>query len=159
MTSPPSEPSRPGFFRLGVADFLFAFFALAILQRAAFGMVDDPGLGWQLRIPDAMLEQGGFLYSDPFGRNTQGEPWVPYGFLGSTALRLAWGWGGLDGLAMLTALVVAFVVRCLYRMMVSDGVPPVQAVVWAFLAALGISSAWVARPHLFTLLFLLVTAC
>src|SRR5947209_6046630 len=97
MTSPPSEPSRPGFFRLGVADFLFGFFALAILQRAAFGMVDDPGLGWQLRIPDAMLEKGGFVYTDPFGRPTQGEPWTPYGFLGSTALRLAWGWGGSAG--------------------------------------------------------------
>src|SRR5262245_32614112 len=145
-------------FRIGAADLVFLFFALAILQRASSGIVDDPGLGWQIRIPDAMVEAGGFLYSDPFGAPSRGEPWTPWGFLGSALLRFAEGWGGLDGVAMLTALTVAFALRCLYRMMVNDGVPPVQAVVWTLLAALGVSSAWVARPNVFTLVFTLATA-
>src|SRR3954471_11854543 len=108
MTADPRPPARRSLFRVGVADVVFVFFALAILQRAGTGIVDDPGLGWHLRIADAMAEQGGFLRSDPFGLPTQGEPWVPFGFLGSAALRLAYGWGGLDGLAMLVAVTVAF---------------------------------------------------
>src|SRR4051812_18637059 len=115
-----NAPVRRNPFRIGVADFVFLFFALAILQRASSGIVDDPGLGWQLRIPDAMADQGGFLHTDPFGGPTHGEPWMPYGFLGSALLRFADGWGGLDGLAMLTALTVAFALRRLYRMMVND---------------------------------------
>ena len=158
MTAEVSPPARRSLFRVGVADVLFVFFALAILQRAGTGIVDDPGLGWHIRIADAMAEQGGFLHSDPFGLTTRGEPWVPFGFLGSVTLRLADGWGGLDALAMLVALTVAFGLRCLYRMMLTDGVPPVQAVAWTFLAALGVSTAWVARPNVFTLLFFLVTA-
>ncbi|HKB05674.1 MAG TPA: hypothetical protein VKD90_25870 [Gemmataceae bacterium] len=158
MTAEVSPPARRSFLRVGVADFVFVFFALAILQRAGSGIVDDPGLGWHIRIADAMTEKGGFLDSDPFGQPTRGEPWVPFGFLGSAALRLADGWGGLDALAMLAALTIAFTLRCLYRMMVTDGVPPVQAVAWTFLAALGVSTAWVARPNVFTLLFFLVTA-
>jgi hypothetical protein len=158
MTAEVSPPARRSFLRVGVADFVFVFFALAILQRAGSGIVDDPGLGWHIRIADAMAEKGGFLDADPFGQPTQGEPWVPFGFLGSAALRLADGWGGLDALAMLVALTIAFTLRCLYRMMVTDGVPPVQAVAWTFLAALGVSTAWVARPNVFTLLFFLVTA-
>src|SRR5215217_7117778 len=98
-----NTPGRRSPFRIGVADFMFLFFALAILQRASSGIVDDPGLGWHIRIPDAMAESGGFLHTDPFGQTTRGEPWVPWGFLGSAAFRLADGWGGLDGLAMLTA--------------------------------------------------------
>ena len=158
MGSEPSQPVAPGFFRFGVADFVFVFFALSILQRAGGGMVDDPGLGWQIRIPDAMIEHGGFVYTDPFGGPTQGEPWVPYGFLGSSLYRLADEWSGLDGIAALTAFTLALLLRCLYRMLVTDGVPTVQALLWTFLAALGISSAWVARPNVFTLLFTLVTA-
>jgi hypothetical protein len=34
----------------------------------------------------------------------------------------------------------------------------VQAAAWTYLAALGVSTAWVARPNVFTLLFFLVTA-
>ena len=120
----PPTPTRRSPFRIGGADLVFLVFALAILQRAGSGMVDDPGLGWQLRIPDAMAEHGGFLHTDPFGGPTHGEPWMPYGFLGSALLRFADGWGGLDAIAMLTALTVAFALRCLYRMMVNDGVPP-----------------------------------
>jgi hypothetical protein len=158
MSAGATAPVSRSPFRIGVADFVFLFFALAILQRSSTGIVDDPGLGWQIRIPDAMAEQGGFLYSDPFGGPTNGQPWMPYGFLGSGLLRIADGWGGLDGLAVLTALTVAFCLRCLYRMMVNDGVPPLQAVCWTLLAALGVSSAWVARPNLFTLVFTLATA-
>jgi hypothetical protein len=157
MTVEDKPPCRRSFFRIGVADFVFVFFALAILQRAGTGMLDDPGLGWHVRIPDAMAEQGGFLSTDPFGGPTQGQPWMPFGFLGSSAFHVAERWGGLDGIAMLTALTLAFTLRCLYRMMVVDGVPAVQAIGWTFLAALGISAAWVARPNLFTLLFMLVT--
>jgi hypothetical protein len=158
MTAEEYTPKRRSPFWPGAADFVFLFFALAILQRAGTGMVDDPGLGWQIRIPDAMIEQGGFLDSDPFGATTQGQSWTTWGFLGSSLLRLGFEWGGLDGVAMVTALTIAFALRCLYRMMVTDGVPPLQAVVWTFLAALGVSSAWVARPNVFTLFFLLVTA-
>src|SRR5262245_6615330 len=158
MTAEVSPRTRRSLLRIGSADFVFAFFALAILQRAGTGMVDDPGLGWQVRIADAMVERGGFVYSDPFGDTTYGDPWIPWGFLGSALFRFAYGWGGLDGIAVVTALTIAFALRCLYRMLVNDGVPAVQAVVWTFLAALALSSAWVARPNVFTLLFLLVTA-
>src|SRR5688572_14164131 len=134
MASEPSPPARASFFRFGAADVLFVFFALGILQRAGAGMLDDPGLGWQIRIPDAMLQQGGFLHSDPFGLRTHGEPWIPYGFLGSGAFRIAEEWAGLNGIAMLTALVLALILRCQYRWMTADGVPGVQAALWTFLA-------------------------
>jgi hypothetical protein len=157
MTAAETTPIRRNPFRIGAADIVFVVFALAILQRAGTGMLDDPGLGWQIRIPDAMAEKGGFIWTDPFGESTQGETWTPWGFLGSSLLRFADGFGGLDALAMITALTLAFLLRCLFRMMVNDGVPAVQAVVWTFLAALGISSGWVCRPNLFTLVFMLAT--
>src|SRR4051812_13160473 len=107
MTAAETPPVRRSWFRLGAADLVFVVFALAILQRAGSGMLDDPGLGWQLRIADAMAEQGDFLHADPFGGPTHNEPWMPYGFLGSALLRFADGWGGLDAIAVLTALTIA----------------------------------------------------
>jgi hypothetical protein len=158
MAVDPTLPTRRNIFRVGVADFVFVFFALTFLQLAGSGIVDDPGLGWHVRIVDAMAEQGGFLWADPFGLTTRGEPWVPFGFLGSAALHFSYHWGGLDALAVVVALTIAFTLRCLYRMMVTDGVPAVQAVVWTYLAALAVLPAGMARPNVFTLLFFLVTA-
>ncbi|GAF98658.1 unnamed protein product, partial [marine sediment metagenome] len=52
--------------RIGLADVLFVFFTCAIMQSATMRMMDDPGLGWHLRYADQMIEQGGFVYEEPF---------------------------------------------------------------------------------------------
>ena len=85
---------------LGFADVVFVFLTLCILPTAGTRMVDDPGLGWNLRIADLMWENKGFLYREQFCFPTAGRPWVTQAWLGDILLRLAYGWGGLNGLAV-----------------------------------------------------------
>ena len=70
---------------------LLAFFTLCVLQSAGARMMDDPGLGWNLRIADLMWERGGFLYHEEFCSPTEGKPWVTQAWLGDILLRLAYG--------------------------------------------------------------------
>ncbi len=135
---------------IGLADVIMIFFALSILQRASSGMMDDPGLGWNLRIADLMGEKRGFLYTEEFCSPTEGRPWVTQAWLGDIVLRLAYGWGGLNGVAILTALCMAFTFRLLYKRMTNDGLHWILATLWVFLAALATSPSWIARPNLFT---------
>jgi hypothetical protein len=141
-------------------DILFLVLATMVMLTARQGMLDDPGLGWHLRNIDAMRAQGGFLTEDPFSLTPDGQPhrWYSNQWLGELPLWLGERWAGLEGVAAVAALVVAFTLFCLYRMLVRDGLPWPAAVAWTALAAMGTSCSWAARPNLFTMLFVLLIA-
>ena len=145
-------PPRRRWYVPSVADLLFIYFAFAILQNANIRLMDDPSLGWNLRVADLMLEQKGFLRSDEFGLFSEGQPWVTQAWLADILLRLAYAWGGMNGIAFLTSLVLALALRQLYLGMIKADINWLVAVAWTFFAALGTSPAWAARPNIFTLL-------
>ncbi len=121
-------------------------------------MLDDPGLGWHLRHLDAMWAEGGWLTRDPFSGPQGGQPWRTNQWLGDLLLTLGWWWGGLEGIAAVTTLVLAFTFRFLYRILLADRVPWPLALAWTLLAALGTSLSWVARPNVFNLPLVMLTA-
>src|SRR5262249_59743038 len=48
--------------------------------------------------------------------------------------------------------------RCVYRPLLADGLPWPAAALWTALIAVGTSCSWSARPNLFTVLFVFLTA-
>ena len=155
-----SEPAAPRrtWPRPGGADVVFLVLCFVIFQAARGKMLSDPGLGWHLRNVDAMRAQGGWLTADPFSGPRAGQPWLTNQWLGELPLWLGERWAGLEGIAAVATLTLAFTFRCLYRMLLRDGLPWPAAALWTCLAALATSCSWVARPNLFTLLFVLLTA-
>jgi hypothetical protein len=153
-----SSRPRLAWFRPTSADWVFL--VLVIVQTARQNMLDDPGLGWHLRNVDAMRQEGVWLTHDPFSRSPDGAPrtWLTNQWLGEWPRWLGERWAGPEGIAAVAALLLAFTLRCLFGMLLRDGLPWPVAVCWTALAALGTSCSWVARPNLFTMLFVLVTA-
>jgi hypothetical protein len=162
--SPSSRPASPPpvrrWYQLGVADLVFLFTAFVVLQGARHTMLDDPGLGWHLRNIDAMRAEGWWLTTDPFTEPGQGEarPWRTNQWLGEIPLWLGERWAGLEGIAVITALVLALMMRCFYQMLLNDGLPWPVAALWTALTAVGTSCSWSARPNVFTIFFVLLTA-
>ncbi|HTU18608.1 MAG TPA: hypothetical protein VMG10_11155 [Gemmataceae bacterium] len=156
----PTTDATLHWYRFSGADAIFLIVALLVFLTARQGLLDDPGLGWHLRNIDAMLAQGGWLTVDPFSepRNGKPQPWLTNQWLGEIPFWLGERWAGLEGIAAVAALIIAFTMRCLYRMLLRDGSPWPVAVFWTSQAAMGVSCSWVARPNLFTLLFVLLTA-
>jgi hypothetical protein len=161
---PPDSPARvedvQPWYRPGIADLIFLLVALAVLRGSVQGLLDDPGLGWHLRNIDAMLEVGGWLRSDPFSDPRGKEPpqWYTNQWLGELPFWLGWRLAGLEGIAVALALVIALTIRCLYVMLLRDGLPWPLAVCWTALGAAGTSVSWNARPNVFTILLVLLTA-
>ncbi|MDH3718151.1 MAG: hypothetical protein OES79_08520 [Planctomycetota bacterium] len=153
-----SDDEWRGWWRFGMADLLLLVLVLGIMQRSQGSMLDDPGLGWHLRHVDAMWDAGGWLTQDPFTGPRSGQPWRTNQWLGDLLLYFGWWWGGLEGIAAVTTLVLAFTFRFLYRMLLADRVPWPLALFWTLLAVLGTSLTWVARPNVFTLPLVMLTA-
>ena len=139
-------------FRLGFADVLFVFFALTIMQYASRGMMDDPGLGWHLRIPDVMVEQGGFVYEEYFSYPSTGNHWVTRAWLSDFVMRAAYGWGGLNGIAILTSLVFALTLRLIYCRLVQNRLHWLAAAAVTYFGLLAIVPSFLARPNIFAFL-------
>src|SRR5262249_15082226 len=139
---------------------VFLFVAIVALRGAAQGLLDDPGLGWHLRNIDAIRANGWFLSVDPFTDHHGLPPpaWYTNQWLGEMPVYLGWRLAGLEGIAVVCALVIALIARVLYRMLIQDGLSWPVAVAWTALGTLGTSCSWVARPNLFTVLFVLLTA-
>lgn len=158
--SPTRVSLRRRWYQISGADWVFLIVALVVFQTARQGLLDDPGLGWHLRNIDVMLKQGWWLTEDPFTELHDGQPrpWWTNQWLGEIPFWLGERWAGLEGIAAVAALVIAFTLRCLYRMLIKDGCPWPVAVFWTSQAAMGVSCSWVARPNLFTLLFVLITS-
>jgi hypothetical protein len=155
-----SGPAAPRGYHLGSADAVFLVVALLVFLTARQGLLDDPGLGWHLRNIDAMIAEHGWLTVDPFTEVRDGVPrtWYSNQWLGELPFWLGERWAGEEGIAAVAALVLAFTMRCLYLMLRRDGCPWPVAVFWISQAAMGVSCSWVARPNLFTLLFVAIVA-
>src|SRR5437773_271057 len=100
-------------YRPGVADLVFLFVAVVALRGAAQGLLDDPGLGWHLRNIDAIRGNGWWLTEDPFTYSRGEEPraWYTNQWLGEMPLYLGWRLAGLEGIAVVCALVIALLAR------------------------------------------------
>lgn len=122
------------------------------MQHAGRGMMDDPGLGWHLRLPDLMVEQGGFVYDEHFCFPTAGNRWVTRAWLSDMVLRGAYAWGQLNAVAMLTCMVFAVTLRGIYRRLVTDGHGWLVAAVATLFVAAGLIPSFVARPNVVSFL-------
>lgn len=155
-----AESPAPKPWIIGVADVLVLLFVFGMMQRSRDAMLDDPGLGWHIRNIDAMRAAGGWLYEDPFTLphfpgNTVG-PWRTNQWLPDILFWAAYHWGGLEGIAAVAVIVLSLTFRLLYGMLIADRIAWPIAALWTFLGAMATSISWVARPNIFSILFLLI---
>ena len=154
--------AAPGkqWYHFGSADVVFVLLCVLIYPAAKGKMLSDPGLGWHLRNIDAMRAEGGWLTVDPFTQPHDGvhQPWRTNQWLGELPLWLGERWAGLEGIAAIATIILAFTLRLLYTSLLRDGLPWPLAAAWVCVAAVGTNCSWIARPNLFTMLFVLLAA-
>jgi hypothetical protein len=110
----------------------------------------DGDLARHLRHGRYMLEHGGLIRADPFSYTRPGAPFVGFEYGSQILYSLAERLGGLPGVAILAGLLVGLTYALLTRFLLARGVDPLLAYLTTVLAALVGAGHWLARPHLFS---------
>ena len=115
----------------------------------------DACMHW--RVGEHMLQTGQIIRADVFSHTRYGQPIISKEWLGEIILALAArGLGGYFGLCVVTALVIATAFALLHWQLVRDGADILVATIVVMLAAWASATHWLARPHVFSILMIVL---
>lgn len=129
--------------RLFEALFGVALFAMAVVETL------DPDMWWHLRTGEYILAHG-LPRQDVFSFTVPDYAWITHEWLSQVFMWLVYQAGGLPGLMVVFALLIALTYWLVY--MASEGRPYVAAFV-ALTAAIAAAIVWGPRPQIFNMLF------
>jgi hypothetical protein len=119
-------------------------------------MLGDGDTGWHVRIGEWIMAHHQVPHQDMFSFTKPGEPFFAWEWLWD--LSFAWvhlHWG-LGGVVLVSLAVICTASALLYRLVYRRCGNALVAIALTGLAAAGASIHWLARPHLITMLFMVV---
>ncbi len=134
-------------------DLIFVIVSYSIL-RIGTGLFRDGDPGRHITIGKYILQNHTIQTHDIFSYTMYGQLFTPHEWLAQVAYGAAYLLFGLNGVVLLAALLIAMTVVLIYREILRREIPYLIAFGLAIWAAALTSVHWLARPHLFTFLFL-----
>ncbi|HUI05629.1 MAG TPA: hypothetical protein VL486_01340 [Verrucomicrobiae bacterium] len=141
---------------VGVVLWLTIFLTLNLSQwRYALINVDgDSCLHW--RMGDWMIRHRAIIRSDPFSHTRWGAPVIAMEWLSQVLYAAAGNALGWNGIVLLAAALITTSLWLLYQLLLAEGNNALLSLVLVLLAAWGTSLHWLARPHLWTLVLIVI---
>jgi hypothetical protein len=151
MTGTRARP-KPSLF-----DIVFAIWAIVVPVGFANRLLSSDGdLARHLRLGELMLSRHELLRTDVFSFTAAGKPFLAFEWGSEVIYAAAERLGGLALVAVLAGLVLALTFALVARFLVRRGGDPFLAYLVATAVAVLTAGHWLARPHLFTLLFVVL---
>ncbi len=119
-------------------------------------MLSDGDAGWHMRVGQWILEHGRVPTQDFFSFSKAGQPWFAWEWLSDVIFALAHSWIGLKGVLWLSAALFMALVGVLFLRVGRAGANIFIALPLTMLAVGVIRIHLLARPHMFTLLFVVL---
>jgi len=160
MTSPqtdsPLEPKR-SLWTPTLADFLFLSLIIWLFLAGPNGwlsLLSDGDTGWHIRAGDWMRQHGTVPYTDMFSFSKPGAPWFAWEWLAELLFSYLHDWAGLKGVVLFCGMLIPIYLLIIFRHMLWRGASPLLALGIILLTSGCSAIHYLARPHLFTLVFL-----
>src|SRR6266446_769692 len=110
-----------------IADVLFLTFFFQLLRSGAT-LLDDGDSGWHIVTGINILKTFKIPYSDPYSHTAAGAPWTAHEWLAEVIFAAAHGLMGLNGVVVLSAIIITLTFFFLYLFMLRKGVSAIIAV-------------------------------
>jgi len=140
-----------------LADFAFLMPIAYVFGRmdGVKTLLSDCDTGWHIRTGEWIIANGWVPVRDIFSFSKPGAPWYAWEWLSDVLFAKLNALGGLQAVVVFTILLLSVTFGALF-LLVRRKSNPIVAVGVTMVAAAGSSIHWLARPHLFTLLFLVL---
>ena len=142
-----------------IADILFVCLLLFLSIAKGQALLADGDTGWHIRTGEFILRTHSVPKYDIFSFIAPPLPWTAHEWLSEVIMALVHKIYGLTGIVFFFAFVISLIYYLQFRILKSYGIN-ILAVTAAMLLALMPSEVhWLARPHIFSLLFMLIWYC
>src|SRR6267378_1925046 len=119
-----------------VGDLIFVvLLALLTLTPLSIRLLGDAGIGWHIRAGQEILATHAIPQVDSFSSSMSGKPWFAWEWLYDLVVGGLERVTGLNGVVLITALMIAAVFGWTFRLLVRRGTNIFVAVVLVMLAA------------------------
>ncbi len=140
-----------------LSDWLFVFLILWLFVVTTPGwerLLEDGDTGWHIRAGELILSTGAAPRSDPFSFTKPGAEWFAWEWLSEVLFAVLHGWFGLKGVVWFSGVLIVAFALLLLRYTLWRGANAMVGLFVTFLAIGAASVHFLARPHIFTMLFL-----
>ncbi len=122
----------------------------------AMALLGDGDTGWHIRTGEYILANHSLPRQDLFSFSRAGQPWFAWEWLSDVIFAGLHKAGGLAGVVLLAGILIAATSAVMFRYMIWQGSDLLVAVLVMIVASSASTVHWLARPHLFSYLFLAV---
>jgi hypothetical protein len=134
-------------------DIIFIIWVVVIPVGFGNRLINSDGdTARHLRLGEMILAQGGLPRTDTFSFTMAGKPFIAFEWGSEAVFALAYRAAGLAGVTVLAGLVLALTYALVARFLIRRGGDPLLAYFVSMAAAVLSAAHWLARPHLFTML-------
>lgn len=157
-TGASGESSAVLHFLPSLADiaFLMPLVFLFTRMEGVRTLLGDGDTGWHVRTGQWILAHHQVPRVDVFSYTAPGKPWFAWEWLWDVAFAVIYNHGGLGSVVLVSLVVICLTFAMLYRVLLRKCGNPLVAIAVTCLAAAGTTIHWLARPHLFSMLFMVV---
>ncbi len=120
------------------------------------GMLSDGDTGWHVRAGEWMLQNGRIPHQDIFSFTMPGQPWYAWEWLWDVSFAWLHMYGGMSAVVIGSMMVICLTFALLFRLTYRLCGHAMVAIGLIVLAAAASTIHWLARPHLFTMLFIVI---
>jgi hypothetical protein len=151
--------NRLRLFKPTLADLLFLAVTLWLIaftvtgDTTGLGLLRDSQTGYHIRVGQYVLANHAVPRTDFLSFTKPGEPFFAWEWLSGVGAALLYEWGGLRVVVVFSVLVLALTILIMLRHLVERGANVFVALFLMHLAIGASSIHYLARPHIFTLLF------
>ena len=121
------------------------------------GLLLDGDCGWHIRTGEYILDTGTVPKVDLYSFTKGGQPWFAWEWLSDVWFAIVYRWAGLKGVVLSAGVIIAAFATILLRRIFAQGATLFVALLVALLTVGSSSIHFLARPHVFTLLFLAIS--
>jgi hypothetical protein len=138
---------------VGSLGLVFILLFMFVMQSR---FLEDSDSGWHIRTGDLIRATGRVPVADPFSFTMSGHQWFAWEWLSDWMMSLLHSAFGLSGVVVAAFAVLTAAHALLYQMMRHRRTDPIVTLVALSAAALFSAGHWLARPHLLSILFVVV---